>query len=390
MKLFSILLAISVQLTGIAIANDNQQLPILGQQHQNNNHQLNIKHILAQHDKPDHSKAHTKQFKGETLAYVTPWNNRGYDIVKEFKGKFDYVSPVWYYVQRRSAMQFDMDGEHDVDQNWIKDVRDESTGKGKVLPRFQLRGWTGDDLKQFITSAEESRKLAEEIYTQVAKYKFDGIVLECGFPGFFQLFLNELSHLLHNDNRLLIVVLPSFVTPEHKQFLKPEIIKSLSRFVDRFSMMTYDYSTHDPNGGPSAPIEWIMENIEHVAPTEETRSKFLVGMNMYAMSYLQTRAPEPLVMKTVIDKLSDQPIEVDDELFDDTDSDHSDNEELNWDKESQEAWFVDIDEDGTRQGTVWVPTLRSIKSRVRLAEDYGVGIALWEVGQGLDYFYDAL
>ncbi|OBZ80854.1 Chitinase domain-containing protein 1, partial [Choanephora cucurbitarum] len=226
----------------------------------------------------------------------------------------------------------------------------------------------------------------EEIYAQVTKYKFDGIVVECGFPGFFQLFLNEISYLLHRDHRLLIVVLPSFVTPEHKQFLKPEIVNSLARFVDRFSMMTYDYSTHDPNGGPSAPIEWIMENIEHVAPTEEKRSKFLIGMNMYAMSYLQTRTPEPLVMKTVIEKLADQPVEVDDELFDDTESDGSNTEELNWDKDSQEAWFVDIDEDGTRQGTIWVPTLRSIKSRVRLAEDYGVGIALWEVGQGLDYF----
>ncbi|KAI8367880.1 glycoside hydrolase superfamily [Choanephora cucurbitarum] len=282
-------------------------------------------------------------------------------------------------------MQFDMDGEHDVDQTWMNDVRDISTGKGKVLPRFQFRGWTGDDLKQFISSAEESKKLAEEIYAQVTKYKFDGIVIECGFPGFFQLFLNEISYLLHRDHRLLIVVLPSFVTPEHKQFLKPEIVNSLARFVDRFSMMTYDYSTHDPQGGPSAPIEWIMENIEHVAPTEEKRSKFLIGMNMYAMSYLQTRTPEPLVMKTVIEKLADQPVEVDDELFDETESDDS-TEELNWDKDSQEAWFVDIDEDGTRQGTIWVPTLRSIKSRVRLAEDYGVGLALWEVGQGLDYF----
>ena len=71
-------------------------------------------------------------------------------------------------------------------------------------------------------------------------------MIECGFPGFFQLFLNEISYLLHRDHRLLIVVLPSFVTPEHKQFLKPEIVNSLARFVDRFSMMTYDYSTHDP------------------------------------------------------------------------------------------------------------------------------------------------
>ncbi|KAI8098413.1 glycoside hydrolase superfamily [Gilbertella persicaria] len=380
--------AILLQFSCLSFADSDQQLPIHNQ-HQHHSNHLNVKTILAQHDKPNQLEAHTKHFKGETLAYVTPWNNRGYDIVKEFKGKFDYVSPVWYYIQRRSSMQFDIDGEHDVDQGWIKEVRDESTGKGKVLPRFQLRGWTGDDLRYFVTSAEESKVLAVEINKQVQKYGFDGIVLECGFPAFFQLFLTELSHLLHQENRLFIVVLPSVMTDEHKQYMKPDVVRSMAKYVDRFSLMTYDYSSHDPNGGPSSPIEWVMDNIEYLTD-KDNRNKFLVGLNMYAMSYLQTRAPEPLVLKTVLEKLAEQPNEIDDELLDEKDSNKKDSmdEELNWDKDSQEAWFVDIDEDGTRQGTIWMPTLRSIRNRVRLAEDYGVGLALWEVGQGLDYFYD--
>jgi chitinase domain-containing protein 1 len=39
-----------------------------------------------------------KTFNGITLAYVTPWNNRGYDISKWFKGKFSHLAPVWYLV----------------------------------------------------------------------------------------------------------------------------------------------------------------------------------------------------------------------------------------------------------------------------------------------------
>jgi len=36
-----------------------------------------------------------KNFKaGPTLAYVTPWNNHGYDVAKIFSCKFDYVAPV--------------------------------------------------------------------------------------------------------------------------------------------------------------------------------------------------------------------------------------------------------------------------------------------------------
>lgn len=38
---------------------------------------LSVKTIIHNHDKPNVLEAHSKKFKGETLAYVTPWNNRG-------------------------------------------------------------------------------------------------------------------------------------------------------------------------------------------------------------------------------------------------------------------------------------------------------------------------
>jgi chitinase domain-containing protein 1 len=46
--------------------------------------------LLADPHKYDEENAHVKNFNGgDTLAYVTPWNNHGYDVVKQFKGKFD-------------------------------------------------------------------------------------------------------------------------------------------------------------------------------------------------------------------------------------------------------------------------------------------------------------
>ncbi|KAG2177001.1 hypothetical protein INT43_007655, partial [Umbelopsis isabellina] len=338
-------------------------------------HHPQAESLLASQVEYDEDHAHVKKFTGDTLAYVTPWNNHGYDVVKQFKGKFDYVSPVWFYIDTLDDGEFTITGAHDVDRDWMDEVRTVVDGRkvGKIVPRFQFRGWNRERLQAFVKSPSDAKMLAKHIFFQVGRHGFDGIVLECGFPSFFGQLLKELSIGLHQEGLELLVVLPPVRDDISKEIMSAEVFAALGQIVDRFSLMSYDYSSGNPAGGPSSPIDWIEDNIEHLT-NEDNRHKLLVGINMYAMSYKEGEAPEAKVMNSVLDIIREM---------------HEDGTtvDLVWDKENEEHNFQVSQDDGLTEGpTIWLPTPKYIKSRVHLAEDWGVGLALWEVGQGLDGF----
>jgi chitinase domain-containing protein 1 len=76
-----------------------------------------------------------KKFPGQVLAYVTPWNRKGYDLAVTFRSKLTHVSPVWYQLRRDKTLfkgahthGFHLDGGHEVNQTWIKAVRAKPEG----------------------------------------------------------------------------------------------------------------------------------------------------------------------------------------------------------------------------------------------------------------------
>ncbi|CAO3598574.1 unnamed protein product [Absidia cylindrospora] len=371
-----------VLFTGLILAHDNHQKSQLFLEV---SQKLKASDIISTHSHVDETKAHNKQFgHGNLLAYVTPWNNKGYDVVKKFKGKFDYVSPVWYNVQRNYGEHI-VTGEHDVDEHWMEQVRyqtDSGHMVGLIVPRFQFLNWQVSDYQAFISDTEEQKRLYRLIVAQTRKHNFDGIVLECGFPVPLMPFVKSLADVLHQIEKQLILVLPP-LRKGYQSMVDANTFSVLSTFVDRFSLMTYDYSSYLPNGGPNAPTDWIVDNIEELT-NKSNRYQLLVGLNLYAMSYLPPRPPQPLLMQQVLEKLTTSH----DTLNDDDDEDSGSNIIINWDKESEEHHFEDLDEDGIMQGTIWMPSIKSLQRRIHLAEDYQVGLSLWEVGQGLDYFYE--
>ena len=137
--------------------------------------------------------------------------------------------------------------------------------------------------------------------------------------------------------------------------------------VDYFSLMTYDYSR--ARAGPSAPLAWIRATVEAIVPEREHRAKILLGLNFYGMDFAAGRAGEAVLGPRYISLLKAHKPRI---VYEEVSGEHS---------------FMYTARDGADH-TVFYPTLHSIAERVSLARELGTGISIWELGQGLDYFFD--
>ncbi|CAD5234015.1 unnamed protein product [Bursaphelenchus xylophilus] len=331
-----------------------------------------LQDILGNHNHLDTDDSKTSFIK---LAYVTPWNNHGYDVAKWAAKKFTHIAPVWFQFTPKlfgNDLACEITGQHDIDQNWIDDIRLNNTAM-KIVPRFLFEVKDSKLAQKFLKDQKAQIRCVDAMDSLLKKMRADGLVLEAYLQILsstksqegIQLgidFIGRAGRRFKKHNKISIVPLTPPVS-DNGPIFNAEIIAPLCKDVDYINLMTYDYIGQQYPG--LAPAPWILVNLEFLKEIDESfLAKTLLGVNYYGAC--KDGGIQHVFGQSAVDLVEESEI-------------------LAWDEETKQH-IIELED-----RVCSIPTKRNLEARLEIVEEYNLpGIAIWDLGQGFDHFTEVL
>ncbi|KAM7539923.1 hypothetical protein Aperf_G00000041315 [Anoplocephala perfoliata] len=273
--------------------------------------QVDLKRFLRSYNYVDKYEHISRKLSHDVLAYVTPWNAKGYEKAKIFAKKFTIVSPVWFQLKPAT---YEVIGLHDIDAKWIESVKSINS-QIKFAPRVIFERWDAGDYQQAFSNSGNRIDCIRALRDLCKKNNFEGLTVEVWMQHF--------------------------------------------------------GTSHQP--GENAPIKWVAQCVRNLVPDDKDtgkRSKILTGVNFYGYDYIPAkRDGRAVVGHDVVDIARKY------------------SPEFVWHDDAAEHSLEYTDGENVKH-SLFFPSVYSLARRIAMVEELGVGLSIWEIGQGFDSFFE--
>lgn len=149
---------------------------------------------------------------------------------------------------------------------------------------------------QLVTDPDVRAFHIEQIVQLVERMDYDGIDIDYeSFPlesrEGFSIFIEELSHRLHGDGKLLTIAVHAKTSDAGEwESAEAQDWRRIAPAVDALTIMAYDYTNRNEPPGAIAPLPWVREVLAYAARVTDL-GKVRLGLPFYAYRWQRERPP---------------------------------------------------------------------------------------------------
>ncbi|CAN8069889.1 unnamed protein product [Agarophyton chilense] len=306
----------------------------------------------------------------QIYGFVTPWNEKGklVSLSEAEKGRLDVAVPVSWQMHPDGLA-----GGQDFESYYYQKLSKHGT---RVFPRILFEKWNREQFKALF---HDAGKVVEAIADVCKSNGFEGVVLEI-----FQALLATGTLMYHQQDALklmrtmgeglrqeqlkTVLVLLPYDRDVAQHGISCSNLQELTKGYSAVITMTYDYSTPGSGPGPVAPLPWVRRVAKYLSQECELWGKVLLGLNFYGVDFCNDGEDRHIIGHEVVKLLERHKPEM-----------------MWWDEYGEHGF-------GYRDGKdhiVVYPSRESIRLRMEVADEMGCGgVAVWDLGQGLNNFFE--